>query len=299
MYFDIGYDKEQLFYNLFVALGILIITIYNFSNINKKKEFPSLLSTSAINIKKETTWRLPVETVVAVVEICFIIILYYLSGGVMNVLFGNVFKMSANYFGMIYFSPLLLLAGCYIIGLDPVKVFDMIAPTYPLGLIFAKTACFFPGCCSGIEWEHGLYNFGDKAYQVPIQLIEAGWALLIFIIFILIRKKLKPGTGFPLYLILYSSFRFCSEFLRAEPNILGPLKLFHLLCLSGILFGTIGYIVALRFADKISLLFTENNTVADYVCNSFDKAVVAYQKNKQSKMKKPIVHHKKKKKKKK
>ena len=295
MYFDIGFDMEQILYNVFVFIGALIVSIYNFSHIKIKKQFPGIVSKKIIDRTKSKGLKLPIETIVAAAEILVILVLYYFTAGVMNVLFGNLLGMGPNYFGTVLFAPLMLTIGCYIIGLDVIKVFDMIAPTYALGLIFSKTSCFFAGCCSGIAWEHGLYNFDAKEYQVPIQLIEAAWVLLIFIILFSTRKKRKAGTGFPLYLLLYSSIRFFSEFLRSEPNVLMGLKLYQLCCIFGVIVGVVIYIIAIKYSDKISCLFTENNIAATYISDVLDKAFAAYDKRKQKKLKKPIVHHKRKK----
>ena len=214
----------------------------------------------------------------------------------MNVLFGACLGMSANYFGTVFFAPLLLVLGCYVLGLDVIKVFDMIAPTYPLGLVFSKIGCFFAGCCNGIEWENGVYNFDNHAYEVPIQLIEAGWVLFIFIVIFTFRKKLKPGTGFPLYLTLYSSIRFFSEFLRSDPDIFMNLKLYHFCCISGVIVGIAIFVVAIKHSEKISRFFTEGNAVNGFIVKTIDKAYISYDKYKKSKEKTPIVHHKKKKK---
>ena len=296
MYFDIGYDMEQVLYNALIVVGALLVSIYNFSHIRHKKSFLSTVSQKIVSRAETTEIKLPIKTIAAIVEIFIILVLYYFSGGVMNVLFGQVLRMSPNYYGTVFFAPLLLVAGCYILGLDVIKVFDMIAPTYSLGLIFSKIACFFAGCCSGIEWEHGLYNYGDSAYQVPIQLIEAAWVLLIFVIISAVRKKSKPGTGFPLYLILYSSIRFFSEFLRSDPDIFVGLKLYHFCCIAGVIVGIATYIIAVKYADKISHCFIENNPVSCFICEKFDKACSAHDKRKKKMQKKPIVHHKKKKK---
>lgn len=296
MYFDIGYDMEQVLYNVMVVIGAVFVLIYNFAHVRLKKEFPSIVSQKIISRSKSQDSKLPIETITASVEIIIILVLYYFCAGTMNVLFGEMLNMSPNYYGTVYFAPLLLLLGCYIMGLDAVRVFDIIAPAYPLGLIFSKTGCFFAGCCSGMEWEHGLYNFGESAYQVPIQLIEALWVLLIFVILFSLRKKIKRGTGFPLYLILYSSIRFFSEFLRGEPDIFMNLKVYHFCCISGVIVGVVAYIIAIKYSEKISSFFTKGNFVTAFITDTYDKACVAYDKSKVKKQKKPIVHHKKRKK---
>lgn len=296
MNFQLG-SMEQSVYDTLVLFGGFLSLVYLFCNINKIKRMPGKVSKHIIDYANNKGTKLPVETILAVIEVFIVVILFYATGSVTIELFGMCLGMSANYFGMIYFSPLLLVAGCYILGLDVIKVFDTIAPAYPLGLIFSKIACHCSGCCNGMEWEGGVYNHNTGLTEVPIQLIEAAWVLLIFIILFSLRKKYKRGTGFPLYMLLYSGIRFFSEFLRHEPDIFMGLKLYQLCCISGVIIGTVIYIIAIKFSDKISYSFTEKSFAADFICSYLDKAFAAYDKYELKKQKRPIVHHKKKKKK--
>lgn len=291
-------SMEQAVYDTLVLSGGALSLIYLLFNIKKVRQSPSIVSEHITGYLKSKNSRLPFETIAAVVEIFFVVILFYATGSYTIELFGKCLGMSANYFGMIYFSPVLLVAGCYILGMNPQKIFDLIAPAYPLGLIFSKLACHCSGCCNGMEWEHGVYNYNTKLTEVPIQLIEAGWVLLIFIILFARRKKFKRGTGFPLYMILYSGIRFFSEFLRHEPEVFMWLKLYQLCCISGVIIGIIIYIVAIKHSDKINYIFIENNKATPYVTEAFDKICITYEKRKKKKQKRPIVHHKKKKKRK-
>ncbi|MBQ6601370.1 MAG: prolipoprotein diacylglyceryl transferase [Clostridia bacterium] len=295
MHFNLG-SMEQSVYDTLVLMGGILSFVYLLFNIKEKKKFPGIVSGHIISYAKSREIKFPVDTVAAIVEIFIITILFYLTGSKTIELFGMCLGMSANYFGMIYFSPVLLVLGCYVLGLDVIKVFDMIAPAYPLGLIFSKLACHCSGCCNGMEWAGGVYNHNTKLTEVPIQLIEASWVLLIFIILFATRKKFRRGTGFPLYMLLYSGIRFFSEFFRSEPDIFLGLKLYQLCCISGVIIGIIIYIIAIKHADNISRRFTENNPIADYINDGFDKLARAYEKNQKKKQKRPITHHKKKKK---
>ncbi len=296
MHFNLG-SMDQSVYDTFVLVGGLLVLTYVLFHIKQIAKIPSIVPKRIIDYADGKTSKFPVKTVVTVVEIVFICVLFYATGSTTIELFGKCLGMSANYFGMIYFSPVLLCLGCYVLGIDAPKVFDTIAPSYPLGLIFAKIACHCSGCCNGMEWENGVYNYNTRLTEVPIQLIEASWVLLIFIILFAFRKKIKHGTGFPLYMLLYSGIRFFSEFLRHEPDIFMGLKLYQFCCISGVIIGSILYFVAIRYSDKISLFFTQNNPAALFVADAFDKFCIAYEKKQKSKQKRPIVHHKKKKKK--
>ena len=112
--------------------------------------------------------------------------------------FGDLVGTGANYYALLFVNSSLLVLYCCIVGINPLKHFDWIAPSYALALIVAKFACFCSGCCYGIEWEHGIYSYRNERYEVPVQLIEAFWALLIFIFMMCYKKKVKRGTFFPI-----------------------------------------------------------------------------------------------------
>ena len=176
-----------------------------------------------------------------------------------NRTFGDLIGTGANYFGQLYHIPFLLAAFCLLFWCDPLKQIDLLAPSFPLALFIAKIACFCHGCCGGIEWANGLYNTESGLTEFPIQLVEAGLALLIFVLMLFIRDKAKPGTLFPIYLIIYSGTRFFSEFLSKKPDVFWILKTYHILCIIGVVLGIIELVVALKFGDQISELFSENH----------------------------------------
>lgn len=178
--------------------------------------------------------------------------------GVFNKSFGKSVGTGANYFALLFFNGALYILYCCVVGINPLKQLDWAAPSYPLALIFAKIACFCAGCCWGIEWEHGLYNYRTERYEVSTQLIEMSLALLIFIFMMLYKKKAKRGTLFPIYLIVYCGTRFFSEFLRREENVLGPFKMYHILCVIGIVVGIVLLLVVKIFGDKIDAHFDKN-----------------------------------------
>lgn len=297
MFFNIGHDTEILLYKFFTTSGFLIAAIYNFFSFKSNQLLLKAVPIKELRYKKGKSLNILPEAVITSIKALTITVLYYLSGGVTNMWMGKLLGTGANYFGILFFSPIILVLGCYLARLDVIRIFDLIAPTYPLALIFAKTGCFFAGCCKGIEWEHGLYNFDDKLYQVPVQLIEIAFALLLFIIFFSARKKIKTGTGFPLYMILYSSTRFFSEFLRAEPDIFIGLKMYHLCCITGVVVGIIIYIIALNFSEKISNHFIQNKLFFKFcykINSALNKKRIAI---KTAKYGAPIQHKKKKRKK--
>ena len=180
---------------------------------------------------------------------------YVQYNGVFNSSFGKAVGTGANYFALLFFNGALYILYCCVVGVNPLKQLDWAAPSYPLALIFSKIACFCSGCCWGIEWEHGLYSYRNEQYEFPVQLVEMFLALLIFIFMMLYKKKAKRGTLFPIYLIVYSGTRFFSEFLRREENVFGPFKMYHILCVIGIVVGVVLLFIVKKFGDEIDAHF--------------------------------------------
>lgn len=180
-----------------------------------------------------------------------------LAIGNFNMSFGEFIGTGANYFGMLLTVLFFWIVLSLLLMANPLKILDISTMYLPLQLIFIKLSCYCAGCCWGIPWEHGPYNYhpNHPGNQVPVQLIESIWALLIFLFLLWYRKKAKTGSLFPIYMILYSATRFLSEFFRHEENVLGPLKMYHILCLIGIAYG-IFHLCFLRFyRDTINEFF--------------------------------------------
>ncbi len=287
-------------YYIFVSLGTFFVLLWNFCQIKKMKQLPGKFSKKIIDFTEAKNEKIPIRTILAVIEILILTFFSYYYAGTYNVWFGKMLDMGPNYFGTALIGPFFMAVACFILGIDIIKAYDLIAPSYAFGLIAAKIGCFCAGCCRGNEWEHGLYNHQSDRLEVPVQLIETGLALIIFIFLILIRKKAKSGTLFPTFLILYSSTRFCSEFLRHEPAVLYGLKLYQWCCLAGVVFGVIFLVIALLFADKLSRFFTKDFGIGACVRKITYPIILKYrQLNKKSaKREKQVVHHKKRKKKK-
>lgn len=181
---------------------------------------------------------------------------FYTSNIIFNRFFADLFDTNANYFGTLVVVPFLWVLISAFYGHNPLKKLDFMTLCLPLYLVFAKVGCFMAGCCRGIPWEYGPYNevYGQER-QVPVQLIEAALALIIFFILKEYKKKAKDGTVFPVYMILYCSTRFFSEFLRASRNVLGPLKMYQILCIAGLIYGIILLPIVALIRNKVAIYY--------------------------------------------
>ncbi len=189
--------------------------------------------------------------------------------------FGDLVGTGANYFGLLFLTPIVWFVISAILRINPLKQADITTMCVPVFLFFVKIACFLQGCCWGIPWEYGPYNYhhDHPGNQVPVQAIEAFWALAIFIFLLWYRKKAKTGTMYPMYMILYSATRFCSEFFRREENVVWIFKTYHLLCIAGFVIGLILLLIVRKYGEKLSDFFDKPHI-------KFEQKVAEYEENK-------------------
>ncbi|MBR5201773.1 MAG: prolipoprotein diacylglyceryl transferase [Clostridia bacterium] len=250
---------EQDAYSLFVFIGIRAILITNFFYYKSKKKAMSVYSQKLIALSSKTHKYLGVG-----VGIFLFILETYLAtvftdkSTQYNGLIGSLVGTGGNYFGILIFFPIYMLLFSLLFAINPFKEIDIMTMGLPVFLFFVKLACFFNGCCWGVEWEHGLYNYhyDHPGYQVPVQAIEAFWAALILVILLIYRRKAKVGTIYPMYLTLFCFTRFFSEFFKADyPDVIGPFKVYHIMCMVGFVIGLILLIVMKKYGEKISAAY--------------------------------------------
>jgi len=239
----------------FNVAATLSVLLYNLLHYNKKKLLLSEASQRAIKhfaAKQQSGFDKILSNAGfwTVIEIVIIFMLQYYISGVFNTIVGNILDTGANYFGMVFFAPLLVVAFCLIVKIDPLAQLDLITPAYPLALFFSKIACYFGGCCRGVEWEHGFYNPVSRLIEFPSQLLEAVAALLVFVFLLIVKSKAKKGTVFPIYLTAYSAIRFFTEFTRVEPEVFLGLKTYQILCIVGVAVGAIEYLAACKYSNS-------------------------------------------------
>ena len=137
-------------------------------------------------------------------------------------IFSYIFGGSVFYGGLIGF---LLVAYICIKKkkLNKKRYFDIFAVIIPLFHFFARIGCFLVGCCYGIEskigftYTHSLIESANHVHRFPIQLVESGFNLILFvIIYYLYHKNKFKGKLIYIYLISYSVARFIFEFFRGD-----------------------------------------------------------------------------------
>ncbi len=253
------YFGEQAAYGLFNTIAFYFLVISCFFYYNTKKANMGFWSKNVICIvsRKNNTLSKIATFILASVE--SLVLAFALSLSTFNnVSFGDTVGTGANYFATLIYAPLFWCLASLILFANPIKQIDIATLFAPSYLFFVKLACFFNGCCWGIAWEHGLYNshYDHPGKQVPVQAIEAFFALAIYVFLLIYRKKAKPGTVYPMYLILYSFTRFFSEFLTAAyPDVLGPFNTYQILCTLGFVIGLILFFIMRKRGEKLSDFF--------------------------------------------
>ncbi len=245
-------------YDVFgTTFGIIAIFAFYFLNIKRRKQVRTNLFVRLQNLTLRIGKHIYLPrflsegTLFLIIESVLFAAIQMLPAGPINKAFGNALNTGGNYFGLLYFAPVVYFIIFALLGTNVVKQFDFMTPAFPLILIFAKLGCFSGGCCRGVEMENGIYNVASDMFEFPSQLLEAFVALALFIFFMYYRDKAKPGTMFPLYLTLYSSIRFFTEFTRCEKDIFYGLKLYQILCLIGTVLGLIYLLIAHKFGSRM------------------------------------------------
>ena len=136
------------------------------------------------------------------------------------------------------------------------NLLDVYAVITPLFHIFGRIGCFLGGCCYGVESEFGFTVHGNTlnppvndVNRFPIQLVEAGINLLIFLVMLyLFKKDIMRDKLIYVYMLIYPVVRFIDEFFRGDTY-------------RGFLFGlsTSQWISIILFAFAIIMLIVKRN----------------------------------------
>jgi len=105
---------------------------------------------------------------------------------------------------------------------------DFLAPSLALGHAVGRIGCFLAGCCYGkpcdkpwaVEFTHPHTLAPPDVHLHPTQLYESIFLFGLVMVLLVFAKRFSQFKGmiFSLYVFLYTSFRFCIEFLRNDPR---------------------------------------------------------------------------------
>jgi phosphatidylglycerol:prolipoprotein diacylglycerol transferase len=115
---------------------------------------------------------------------------------------------------------------------------------FALGAALGRWGCLFAGLPdrtygtpTDLPW---AVDLGDGIGRHPVQIYESlamAAFLLVFLAGVAARTDWAMRRGFYLLCIWYGVQRFAWEFLKPYPRLVGPLNVFHLLCLGLVLYG--------------------------------------------------------------
>ena len=102
------------------------------------------------------------------------------------------------------------------------RMVDLLMPSIALGYAITRIGCFLNGCCYGVATDlpwgvcfHELQGIEGTIVRHPTQLYAVAANIGIFFLMLWIRPHLRmPGHLAPVYLGLYSVYRFLNEFPR-------------------------------------------------------------------------------------
>ena len=120
--------------------------------------------------------------------------------------------------------------------------------SFSLGVAVGRLGCFFAGlpddtfgAPTGLRW---AVDLGDGVGRHPVQLYESASMALFLAVYLMglaRRRDWAMRRGFYVMCGWYGLQRFCWEFLKPYPRLIGPFNLFHLLCLGLVIYGWVYY----------------------------------------------------------
>jgi len=118
--------------------------------------------------------------------------------------------------------------------------------SFTLGVVIGRFGCLFAGLPdrtygtpTTLPW---AIDLGDGIGRHPVQVYESG-AMAVFLALYLLGLRARADwalrRGFYVMCGWYGAQRFCWEFLKPYPHLIGPFNLFHLLSLGLVVYGWI------------------------------------------------------------
>lgn len=143
-----------------------------------------------------------------------------------NLSFIQIMQNGFVFYGGFIGGILGLIIYCKIYGLSLIDFMDTVAVSVPLGHALGRVGCFFSGCCYGIRFSGFPSVIYTQAIDVnvplntpllPVQLIEACFLILLYIVCALVFYKVKTkGICRLVYAGSYAIGRFILEFFRGD-----------------------------------------------------------------------------------
>lgn len=135
---------------------------------------------------------------------------------------------------------------------------DWFALIAPVSIMLGRVGCVLHGCCLGRVGEPAWFTLNDAAgaSRWPAAGVELLFNAVMLVVALALRRRAAlRGQLFHLYLMAYGTFRFTHEFLRATPQILGPISGYQIAALALVVLGAVGF-ARRRRAAQAGMLIT-------------------------------------------
>jgi phosphatidylglycerol:prolipoprotein diacylglycerol transferase len=110
---------------------------------------------------------------------------------------------------------------------------DRFAAVLPFSFAVGRVGCLVHGCCRGTPYDGWCaVSYADGIPRHPAPAYEMAFLVATGALFLwMVRRRLLHGRLFSLYLVLYGTYRFFSEYLRETPRVMGVLSGYQVLAL--------------------------------------------------------------------
>lgn len=116
-----------------------------------------------------------------------------------------------SFFGALFLVPALMPLAAKMLKIKTSEMLDMCSPCGCVIVTILKINCYISGCCFG----RIIYRDSEICIRFPSQIVESVTALiLMFILFIMMKKGKYRDVLYPWYMILYGIIRFFLNLLR-------------------------------------------------------------------------------------
>jgi len=138
---------------------------------------------------------------------------------------GQIGLSGLTLLGGVVLSAAAIIIFCIVRKIDMLRLMDVLAPCFGLGIFITRIGCFLNGCCFGrpstLPWAMKFpiispagYTFQGVAIH-PAQLYSSLYGLIITgVLVFLDRKKHRDGVIVAWFLVMYGISRFLVDFVR-------------------------------------------------------------------------------------
>lgn len=121
------------------------------------------------------------------------------------------------FYGGVLGASIYILGIVFLLKMYPLNKLHYMFPSIAIGHAIGRIGCFLAGCCYGttcsLPWKVHLHDH----FRHPVQLYETfGLLFIAYVLWRLIRKKMRPYKVILAYMGAYSFLRFITEIYRGD-----------------------------------------------------------------------------------